>query len=151
MPRYRSENADAVKMRSDKFLTEPPVHSASAAAKYLNKVEFLSSWDQITCCQWGGNDTLCRWKGPLCHLKTAKDVLYFGLYEQRLKQNSPHKHFFHIYLHVLLVLVRNREKRNLWTLTRSKFNAMQWRFCTHRRVSSLSPVTLHMHIWRGCQ
>lgn len=52
MPRYLSENADAVQMRSDKFLTELPVDSASTAAKYLNKMEFLSSG--------GGNNTLCR-------------------------------------------------------------------------------------------
>ena len=37
MPRYLSENADAVQMRSDKFLTERAAHGASAAAKYPNK------------------------------------------------------------------------------------------------------------------
>lgn len=41
MPRYRSENADAVQMRSETILTVPLAHSASAAAKYLHEVEIL--------------------------------------------------------------------------------------------------------------
>lgn len=62
MPRYLSENADAVQMRSDKFLTEPLEHDASAAAKHLNKVELLSAGARTVRCQRGGNDTLCSWE-----------------------------------------------------------------------------------------
>lgn len=65
MPRYRSENADAVQMRSETFLTVPLAHSASAAAKYLHKVEILLlraklntfSKKEIAAC--GGEEVIC--------------------------------------------------------------------------------------------
>lgn len=99
MPRYLSENADAVQMRSDTFLTVPRVDSASAAAKYLNKVEFLSSWAEMKCFQWGGNNTLCECKGPLCHLKVETDnfsslVLVVVLFLMPLSQRQPDHFLF---------------------------------------------------------
>ncbi len=173
MPRYLSENADAVQMRSDKLLTGLLVCRVSAAAKYLNKVEFLSARAHMTRCQWGGSDTLCRWFSHCegcCLLWSVAVLLYAHIYINRFStgqgwstRNSTFSFTRCLHTNMLSVIILKcfickkgkYEERNLWRFIRSqcKFNRMQiyGGIFTHRKVSNLSPVTSHMHIWRGCQ